>query len=1016
MASTRARCILPLPPDVVVQIKSSTAIVSLAGVVVELLKNALDAGATKVEATVDFGRGGCSVEDNGRGIAPLEFREEGALGKLHCTSKYYSHDALYGRNGAFLASLAAMSLVTITSRHHEYRSLNSMTFHHCKAIDRQLPAPPQLELSDRKHGTRVTVRNLFGNLPVRVKQRAVVLEHKVENDRLWDSLKKEVTGLILSWRGSISLRVRDVDNKPAFILNSQTAPTSPRLGAKATNKPRSNELQFILNVLTQSNYISIDEWPVWVPASASTSNISIKGAISLDPSPNKSVQFISFEIQPLSSDAGHNELYDEVNRIFGLSSFGTIEDDTVIEEFDKVRRQKDKRFKSDGYTNRQLRARKGVDRFPMFHLRISLKDGGRSKGLEDKFLDNDTNLQAVIEVLNVMITQWLSVHHLRPRKRYAGRDQLDTMPSSSSTTDRDRRESKSNPGVHSHVGQQITDRESFELGSYTQPSSILDNRKRKRSAILQTRTASEQTRQQPFAEWSRIKSGKAAFYDNVWTSGKQRTPRRIGDPLSSTCVGPEQSSKSIPFSKGSAVFDTEPIPRGPLNASAVTGPSRHTTHSRENGTGSGEDVCDDIITWIDPRTKHKFTVNARTGCAMPEVPRRPLTEHSVPGLLATVNEFTKSLRTRPRSTGTDAERNPWLHALLQTWDNPIFKPTEKRIQQVSLGEQQLDGRGHNHSSHSSCSRIDIDKAFSESSLSNGSKLSKTGLQNTRVIAQLDKKFILVKMVESSPDSGEEAEILVMIDQHAADERIRVEALFAELCAPLPSEHTHSQYRSKLGHMSHVAFTILDKPLRFFISSQEREHFTTHAARFGVWGILYDLATPATTTAMSRISESSQAILSVTTLPPSISERCRADTNLLISFLRSTLWKYTEDPHLPLRSDLPWPSSSDSEESPLWMRRLATCPRGLVDFVNSRACRSAIMFNDELSMQECEEIVAKLSKCAFPFMCAHGRPSMVPLINLGHAKVNGSLGLELGFDAPKQAENGFVHAWKQRQKQ
>ena len=47
-------------------------------------------------------------------------------------------------------------------------------------------------------------------------------------------------------------------------------------------------------------------------------------------------------------------------------------------------------------------------------------------------------------------------------------------------------------------------------------------------------------------------------------------------------------------------------------------------------------------------------------------------------------------------------------------------------------------------------------------------------------------------------------------------------------------------------------------------------------------------------------------------------------------------------------------------------------------VNSRACRSAIMFNDVLSIREREDLMAKLSKCAFPFMCAHGRVSMVPI--------------------------------------
>lgn len=89
----RGQAILPLPDEVVAQIKSSAAIVSLAGVVLELVKNSLDAAATKIEVSVDFTRGGCSVEDNGLGISPFEFRDEGGLGKLYCMSAYPNRHA-----------------------------------------------------------------------------------------------------------------------------------------------------------------------------------------------------------------------------------------------------------------------------------------------------------------------------------------------------------------------------------------------------------------------------------------------------------------------------------------------------------------------------------------------------------------------------------------------------------------------------------------------------------------------------------------------------------------------------------------------------------------------------------------------------------------------------------------------------------------------------------------------------------------------------------------------------------
>lgn len=76
--------IVPLPPDVAAQIKSSTAIPTLNSVVVGLIKNALDAGSSRVDIEVNFGRGSCVVEDDGYGIAPVDFGEAGGLGKSCC--------------------------------------------------------------------------------------------------------------------------------------------------------------------------------------------------------------------------------------------------------------------------------------------------------------------------------------------------------------------------------------------------------------------------------------------------------------------------------------------------------------------------------------------------------------------------------------------------------------------------------------------------------------------------------------------------------------------------------------------------------------------------------------------------------------------------------------------------------------------------------------------------------------------------------------------------------------------
>lgn len=54
-----------------------------------------------------------------------------------------------------------------------------------------------------------------------------------------------------------------------------------------------------------------------------------------------------------------------------------------------------------------------------------------------------------------------------------------------------------------------------------------------------------------------------------------------------------------------------------------------------------------------------------------------------------------------------------------------------------------------------------------------------------------------------------------------------------------------------------------------------------------------------------------------------------------------------------------------------------------------------MFNDPLSVEECSNLVRRLAGCAFPFQCAHGRPSMVPLAHLSQDSALGPAGLEEG---------------------
>ncbi|ELR20444.1 MutL dimerization domain containing protein [Acanthamoeba castellanii str. Neff] len=51
---------------------------------------------------------------------------------------------------------------------------------------------------------------------------------------------------------------------------------------------------------------------------------------------------------------------------------------------------------------------------------------------------------------------------------------------------------------------------------------------------------------------------------------------------------------------------------------------------------------------------------------------------------------------------------------------------------------------------------------------------------------------------------------------------------------------------------------------------------------------------------------------------------------------------------------------------------ATKPRSIVRLLQSKACRGALMFGDRLSREDCQALIDRVSACALPFQCAHGK--------------------------------------------
>ena len=57
------------------------------------------------------------------------------------------------------------------------------------------------------------------------------------------------------------------------------------------------------------------------------------------------------------------------------------------------------------------------------------------------------------------------------------------------------------------------------------------------------------------------------------------------------------------------------------------------------------------------------------------------------------------------------------------------------------------------------------------------------------------------------------------------------------------------------------------------------------------------------------------------------------------------------------------------------------PAAALRVLASKACRRAIKFGDTLDQQACQRVLTALARCDLPFQCAHGRPTIVPIVQL-----------------------------------
>jgi DNA mismatch repair protein MutL len=151
-----------LPDHIANQIAAGEVVQRPASVVKELIENAIDSGATKINLIVkDGGKTLVQIIDNGCGMSAIDAR---MCFERHATSKIKKAEDLFhlqtkGFRGEALASIAAIAHVELKTKQHD-NDLGTVIINEGSKIASQ-------EACSTSDGTSIAVKNLFYNIPAR---------------------------------------------------------------------------------------------------------------------------------------------------------------------------------------------------------------------------------------------------------------------------------------------------------------------------------------------------------------------------------------------------------------------------------------------------------------------------------------------------------------------------------------------------------------------------------------------------------------------------------------------------------------------------------------------------------------------------------------------------------------------------------------------------------------------------------------------------------------------------------
>lgn len=685
-------------------------------------------------------------------------------------------------------------------------------------------------------------------------------------------------------------------------------------------------------LLHQASLCDSPDASSWVAIGASSPTLSINGYICREPVATKRVQFISLGIEPISNEFRCNILYEEANKVFSDSSFGTGEDKGGPDDAEK---------KLDGFTGKELKARKGVDRWPMFFLKISpTSQMQKPLGIDEILDDRQPSLALITDLLKAMFYEFLKKNHCRPR-----RVNLPTRPKLRSQDDNCK-----SPRLNDVARKNRS-------SSAQSPNLVSGNEPAGKAPRLENLDSISDS---PFGAWSKIKSGQLlrTFQESApprsqtqststtpTHGSRNSTPGYDFDTELSISATPAESSQP-PLYDANGKLTRMPFEEiGYLKSMSLGLAQLPRLRSGEKPSQSSTDLPqDEMFDWVNPATKIGTTINSRTGFAMAPKPLT-LSRRASEAKFRKPNLDPEGME--PTMNTSSRETTPWIRDLVSKWKNPVFEPTEAPIPKLpdvseTLG---LDPRPGGHHCHHGQAAFTIGTRHDTSAMGLQGRLSKDNLRKAQLIAQVDKKFIFAKLPFDRVKGGTDhdaiattsSSVLVLIDQHAADERCRVEELMQEYFKPTTDANG--------SHFWMATTQVLSKPVQFELSATDRNVLGRFQKYFGYWGICYDIETPAPTDIRIKNQVKKRwvepnTIVSVHSLPPTILERCRTEPRLLVDLIRKEAWRLNDE---SLAVSHPRPvlvfQNKAEGDVPVWVSLFHGCPPGIVELINSRSCRS-----------------------------------------------------------------------------